>query len=178
MMNKIEGTTILGIVKDGKAVLGGDGQVTFGNIVMKGNARKVRKLYNDTVLAGFAGSVADAFTLFDRFEEKLSAYRGQLMRAVVELAREWRTDKYLRHLEAMLVVMDKEKSFIVSGSGEVIEPEGGIVSIGSGSMAAIAAAKALMENTDMDIREIVEKSLHIAGNICIYTNTNIIVEEI
>ncbi len=178
MMNKIEGTTILGIVKDGKAVLGGDGQVTFGNIVMKGNARKVRKLYNDTVLAGFAGSVADAFTLFDRFEEKLSAYRGQLMRAVVELAREWRTDKYLRHLEAMLVVMDKEKSFIVSGSGEVIEPEGGIVSIGSGSMAAIAAAKALMENTDMDIKEIVEKSLHIAGNICIYTNTNIIVEEI
>ncbi len=177
-MTNMHATTILGITKDGKAVLGGDGQVTFGNMVMKGNAKKVRKLYNDTILAGFAGSVADAFTLFDRFEEKLSAYRGQLMRSVVELAREWRTDKYLRNLEAMLIVMDGKQSFIVSGSGEVIEPEGGVVSIGSGSMAAMAAAKALLENTDMDIKEIVYSSLEIAGDICIYTNKNIVIEEI
>ena len=157
-------------------VIGGDGQVSLGNTMMKGNARKVRRLYHDKVLAGFAGGTADAFTLFERFEGKLEKHQGQLVRAAVELAKDWRTDRMLRRLEALLAVADKEASLIISGNGDVIEPEHGIMAIGSGADYAKSAALALHENSDMGAREIVEKSLNIAANICIYTNNNLTIE--
>jgi ATP-dependent HslUV protease subunit HslV len=159
-------------------VIGGDGQVTMGNTVMKGNARKVRRLYKDQVLAGFAGGTADAFTLFERFEGQLEKHQGHLTRAAVELAKDWRTDRALRKLEALLAVADKETSLVITGNGDVIEPEQGIIAIGSGGPFAESAARALAQNTDMSARDIVEKSLTIAGDICIYTNHNRTIEEI
>tara|TARA_R110002072_G_scaffold103600_1_gene227235 strand:+ start:1158 stop:1643 length:486 start_codon:yes stop_codon:yes gene_type:complete len=159
-------------------VIGGDGQVTMGNTIMKGNARKVRRLYKDQVLAGFAGGTADAFTLFERFEGQLEKHQGHLTRAAVELAKDWRTDRALRKLEALLAVADKETSLVITGNGDVIEPEGGIIAIGSGGPFAESAARALAQNTDMSARDIVEKSLTIAGDICIYTNHNRTIEEI
>jgi ATP-dependent HslUV protease subunit HslV len=170
------GTTILSVRRDDTVVIGGDGQVTLGNTVMKGNARKVRRLYNDKVLAGFAGATADAFTLFEKFEGKLEQYSGNLMRAAVELAKDWRTDKVLRNLEALLSVADKNNSLIISGNGDVIEPEDNVIGIGSGGAYAQAAARALMDNTTLPAREIVEKSLKIASDICIYTNNNLTIE--
>lgn len=174
----IKSTTILVVRKDGKAAVGGDGQVTLGNTILKHNAKKVRRMYKDQVIAGFAGSVADALALFSRFETKLEEYSGQLPRAAVEMAKEWRTDKVLRKLEALLAVADKDHSFILSGTGDVIEPEDGVIGIGSGGPFAIAAAKALIAHTDMCAREIVETSLKIAGSICVYTNENIVIEEV
>lgn len=173
-----KGTTILCIRKDNKVAIGGDGQVTFGNTVLKHNAKKIRKMYGDKVLTGFSGATADALTLFEKFEGKLESYRGNITRASVELAKDWRTDKILRRLEALLIVADIEHTFIISGNGDVIEPESGIAAIGSGGPYAQAAAKALMENTELDARTIVEKAMKIASEICIYTNNNIIVEEI
>lgn len=174
----IYGTTILGVKKDGKIAIGGDGQVTLSgnNTVMKHHACKVRRLYNDNVIVGFAGSVADAFTLFERFEGKLEEYRGNLQRAAVELTKEWRTDKLLRRLEALLLVADNSEILILSGSGEIIEPDNGIAAIGSGGPYAQAAATALAFHTDMEAKEIVTEALKIAATICIYTNDNIIVE--
>ena len=171
-------TTILGIRHRDRAVLAGDGQVTFGQTVMKQSARKIRRLYNDRILAGFAGSAADSFALFGRFEQKLEQYRGNLERSAVELAKDWRTDRMLRRLEAMLIVADKNAMFLLSGNGDLIEPDDGIVAIGSGGPYALAAAKALAANTQLDAREIAEKAMTIAGNICIYTNTAIVVEEL
>jgi ATP-dependent HslUV protease subunit HslV len=159
-------------------VVGGDGQVTLGETVMKGNARKVRRLYNDKVLAGFAGATADAFTLFEKFEGKLDQYSGNLTRAAVELAKDWRTDKVLRHLQALLSVADTSMSLIISGNGDVIEPEANVIAIGSGGAYAHAAARALADNTDLPARDIVEKGLRIAGDICIYTNQNLTIEEL
>ncbi|RME63620.1 MAG: ATP-dependent protease subunit HslV [Nitrospirae bacterium] len=173
-----KGTTILCVRRNGRVAMGGDGQVTLGNTVLKHNARKIRRLYNDRVVAGFSGATADAFTLFERFESKLEAYSGNLTRAAVELAKDWRTDKVLRRLEALLVVADPEHTLIISGTGDVIEPEQGIAAIGSGGAYAQAAARALLENTDLEAKEIVEKALKIAADICIYTNDKIIVEEI
>ncbi len=173
-----KGTTILCIMKDGKVCIGGDGQVTMGNTILKHNARKVRKMYNDKVLAGFAGATADAFTLFEKFEAKLESYRGNLTRAAVELAKDWRTDKILRRLEALLIVADNEHALILSGTGDVIEPEDGIAAIGSGGPFAQAAAKALSENTDMQVKDMVEKAMIIASRICIYSNENIFLEEL
>ena len=167
------GTTILSVRKDKEVVVGGDGQVTLGNTVMKGNAKKVRRLYNNKVLAGFAGATADAFTLFEKFEAKLDKHSGHLTRSAVELAKDWRTDKILRNLEALLVVADKDTSLTISGNGDVIEPEDNIIAIGSGGPYAQAAAKALVENTNLNAQEIVKKALGIAANICIYTNTNL-----
>jgi ATP-dependent HslUV protease subunit HslV len=164
--------------RNGKVVIGGDGQVSLGNTVMKGNARKVRRLYHDKVIAGFAGGTADAFTLFERFEGKLEQHGGNLTRAAVELAKDWRTDRMLRRLEALLAVADKNASLIISGNGDVIEPEQGIMAIGSGGSFAQAAALGLLENSDLDARMIVEKSLHIAADICIYTNKNLTIEEL
>lgn len=175
---KVRSTTIIGVIKDGKAALGGDGQVTLGNTIMKHNSVKIRKLLNGKVLCGFAGSTADAFTLLQRFEEKLEAYSGNVNRAVVELAKDWRTDKYLRRLEAMLAVLTQEKAFIVSGNGDVIEPEDNIVAIGSGGMYALAAAKMLKKYSNLSAREIVEESLKTAAEICIYTNDKITIEVI
>jgi ATP-dependent HslUV protease subunit HslV len=175
---KIRSTTILGIIKDGQAALGGDGQVTIGNTVMKHNSMKIRKLLNGKVLCGFAGSTADAFTLLQRFEEKLEQFSGNVSRAVVELAKDWRTDKYLRRLEAMLAIISEDKAFIVSGTGDVIEPEDNIVAIGSGGMYALAAAKMLKKYSRLSSKEIVEESLKVAADICIYTNEKIIVEVI
>ena len=172
------GTTILAVRRDGRTAIAGDGQVTVGATVMKHNAKKVRKMYNDKILAGFAGATADAFTLFEKFEGKLEQYHGNLTRAAVELAKDWRTDKVLRRLEALMIVADKERSFILSGNGDVIEPENGIAAIGSGGPYALAAARALMENTDYDARKIVEESLKIAADICIYTNREITIEEL
>lgn len=177
-MEQYRGTTILSVRKNHSVVLGGDGQVSLGDTIMKSNARKVRRLYHDQILAGFAGATADAFTLFERFEAKLEKHQGHLMRAAVELAKDWRTDKMLRRLEALLAVADKHASLIISGNGDVIEPEHGIMAIGSGSNYARSAAKALIENTNLSAREIVEKSLTIAANICIYTNNNFIIDEI
>jgi len=174
----IRGTTILCVRKDGKVAIGGDGQVTMGNTVLKHNARKTRKMYQDRVLTGFAGATADAFTLFEKFEGKLESYRGNITRAAVELAKDWRTDKILRRLEALLIVADTEHTFIISGTGDVIEPEEGIAAIGSGGPFAQAAAKALYENTSIDAGEIVEKAMKIAADICIYTNERIIIEEL
>ncbi|MGA1792136.1 MAG: ATP-dependent protease subunit HslV [bacterium] len=174
----IQSTTILVVRKEGQAVVGGDGQVSLGNTILKHNAKKVRRMYKDQVVAGFAGSVADAFALFSRFETKLDEYSGQLSRAAVEMAKDWRTDRVLRKLEALLAVADKEHSFIISGNGDVIEPEDGIIGIGSGGPYAVAAAKALVAHTNMGAREIVETSLKIASSICVYTNENIIIEEV
>jgi len=171
------GTTILGVRRNGIVALGGDGQVTLGNTVMKGNARKVRRLYNGKVLAGFAGGTADAFTLFERFEGKLEKY-GNLTRAAIELAKDWRTDRFLRRLEALLCVADTTSSFIISGNGDVIEPENHLMAIGSGGPYAHAAARALLEDSQLEAREIVEKALNIAADICIYTNRNITIEEL
>ncbi len=171
-------TTILGVRHRGRAVMAGDGQVTLGQTVVKQNARKIRRLYNDRILAGFAGSAADSFALFTRFESKLEQYRGNLERSAVELAKDWRTDRILRRLEAMLIVLDKTSTFLVSGTGDLIEPDDGIVGIGSGGPYALAAAKALANNTDLDARAIAEKAMAIAGEICIYTNSHIAVEEL
>ncbi len=169
-------TTILSVRREGQVVLGGDGQVSLGNTVMKGNARKVRRLYKDQVIAGFAGGTADAFTLFERFEAKLESHNGQLLRAAVELAKDWRTDRNLRRLEALLAVADKETSLIITGNGDVIQPEDDLIAIGSGGPFAQAAARALLENTDLDAGTIVAKGLAIAGDICVYTNQNHTIE--
>ncbi len=172
------GTTILCVRRNGKVAIAGDGQVTMGSTILKHNARKIRKMYGDKVLTGFSGATADAFTLFEKFEAKLESYRGNLTRAAVELAKDWRTDKILRRLEALLIVADAEHTFIISGTGDVIEPEGGVAAIGSGGPFAQAAAKALFENTELSAREIVEKSMKIASEICVYTNENINIEEL
>lgn len=171
-------TTIVSIRRNGKVALGGDGQVSLGNTIMKGNAVKIRRLYKDKVIAGFAGGTADAFTLFERFESKLEQHNGHLTRAAVELAKDWRTDRMLRKLEALLAVADDTASLIISGNGDVIEPEDSLVAIGSGGPFAQSAARALFENTELSAKEIVEKSLNIAASICIYTNTSISIEEL
>jgi len=173
-----KGTTILCIRCGNRVAIGGDGQITLGNTVLKHNARKIRKMYNEKVLAGFAGATADAFTLFEKFEGKLETYRGNITRAAVELAKDWRTDKVLRRLEALLIVADSEHTFILSGTGDVIEPEDGIAAIGSGGPYAQAAARALSENTGLSAMDIVEKAMGIAADICIYTNGNIVMEEL
>jgi ATP-dependent HslUV protease subunit HslV len=171
------GTTILSVRRGGAVAMGGDGQVTVGNTIMKGNARKVRRLYGDKVLAGFAGGTADAFTLFERFEGKLEKY-GNLTRAAIELAKDWRTDRALRRLEALLLVADRQTSFIISGNGDVIEPEDAVMAVGSGGPFALAAARALVANTELPAREVVERSLGIAAGICIYTNRNFVIDEL
>jgi ATP-dependent HslUV protease subunit HslV len=171
-------TTILAVRHRSHAVLAGDGQVTFGQTVVKQTARKIRRVYNDRILAGFAGSAADSFALFARFEAKLEQYRGNLERSAVELAKDWRSDRILRRLEAMLIVLDKTSTFLLSGNGDLIEPDDGIVAIGSGGPFALAAAKALALNTDLEARMIAEKAMAIAGEICIYTNLNIVIEEL
>ena len=176
--NKIKSTTVIAVRKDGKVAMAGDGQVTMGNTVMKGNARKVRRIYEGKVLTGFAGATADAFTLFDKFEEKLKAYNGDLTRAAVELAKMWRTERSMSKLEAMLLVADVSKTLLISGSGDVVEPENDILAIGSGGNFAYAAALAYMESSELTAREIALKSLSIAGKICIYTNANVVVEEL
>jgi ATP-dependent HslUV protease, peptidase subunit HslV len=178
MKERIRSTTILCVRKDGKVVMAGDGQVTLGSEVLKASAKKLRRLYNGKILAGFAGSTADAFALFTRFETKLEQFNGNLSRSVVELAKDWRTDRMLRHLEALLVVADPANTFIVSGNGDVIDPDNEIAAIGSGGAFAKAAATALIENTKLSAREIVEKSMAIAGKICIYTNESVIYEEL
>lgn len=175
-MAEMHGTTIVSVRRNGLVAVGGDGQVTLGHTVMKSNARKVRHLYNNKVLAGFAGGTADAFTLFERFESKLETHQGNLVRAAVELAKDWRTDRMLRRLEAMLVVADTKASLIISGNGDVIEPENGLIAIGSGGPYAKSAAMAMQETTEMDARAITEKALSIAANICIYTNNNFTIE--
>lgn len=175
----IRATTILGIRHKGQTAMAGDGQVTSGDvIILKAGARKIRRMYNNTILAGFAGATADALTLFEKFEEKLEQYHGNLSRSVVELAKDWRTDRYLRRLAAQLAVMDKQNSFLVSGTGDVFEPDDNIIALGSGGPYALAAARALIKHTDLNAREIVEESMKIAGSICIYTNTNIVLEEL
>jgi len=174
----IRSTTVLCVRRNGSVVLAGDGQVTLGEGVIKHNARKIRRLFQDKILAGFAGSTADAFTLFSRFEAKLEQYHGNLGRAAVELAKDWRTDKAMRHLEALLVVSDKEQTFLLSGQGDVIEPDSGIAAIGSGGPYAQAAAQALMEHTQLSAKQIAEESMKIAGKMCIYTNDKITVEEL
>jgi ATP-dependent HslUV protease subunit HslV len=172
------GTTILSVRRNGQVVIGGDGQVTLGNTVIKANARKVRRLYQDQILAGFAGGTADAFTLFERFEGKLEKHQGNLTRAAVELAKDWRTDRMLRRLEALLAVADRNASLIISGNGDVIEPEGGLIAIGSGGPFAQAAARALLDSTELDARTIAERALGIAADICIYTNRSLTIEEL
>ncbi|MEW6685191.1 MAG: ATP-dependent protease subunit HslV [Candidatus Edwardsbacteria bacterium] len=174
----IHSTTILGLRHKGKVALGSDGQVTFGEVVVKHSAKKIRRMHGDKVLVGFAGSTADALTLFERFEEKLDQFQGNLSRAVVELAKDWRSDRILRRLEALLAVLDKEHSFIISGSGDVVEPEDGIVAIGSGGPFALAGARALLKYTNLSAKEIVQEAIQIAASICIYTNTEIVIEEI
>lgn len=175
-MDQYRGTTILSIRRNGKVVIGGDGQVSMGNTILKGNAKKVRRLYNNQVIAGFAGGTADAFTLFERFEGKLEKHQGNLMRAAVELAKDWRTDKMLRRLEALLAVADKKCSLILTGNGDVIEPEHSIMAIGSGGHFAQSAAIALQENTELSAKDIVTKSLTIAASVCVYTNTHFTIE--
>ncbi len=175
---QIRSTTVIGVIRDGKAALGSDGQMTLGNTVVKHSTKKIRRLYQGKLVAGFAGATADALTLLDRFDTKLEAYNGKLDRAAVELAKDWRTDKYLRRLEAMLAIVSNDKALIISGTGDVIEPEDGIVAIGSGSMYALAAARSLMKHTSLSAKEIVLESLKIAADICIYTNDHIIVEEV
>jgi ATP-dependent HslUV protease subunit HslV len=177
-LEQYDGTTIVSVRRGNKVVVGGDGQVSQGNTVMKGNARKVRRLYKDQVIAGFAGGTADAFTLFERFEEQLEKHQGKLVRASVELAKLWRTERSLRRLEALLIVADKDASLIITGNGDVIEPEEGIMAIGSGGTFAMAAARALLRNTDLDAEDIVRKSLTIAADICVYTNHNHTIEEL
>lgn len=176
--NKILNTTVIGLIKDGKAALGSDGQVTFSNTVLKHNTKKVRKIYENKVLAGFAGSTADALTLFEKFEAKLEQYKGNLPRAAVELAKDWRTDRYLRRLEALLAVMDNKNAFIISGNGDVIEPDDGIVAIGSGGSYATAAARMLIKYSNLSAKDIVKESLEVAADICIYTNNHITIEEL
>ena len=176
--NPIRSTTVLCVRRDGKVVMAADGQVTLGNEVLKHNARKLRRLYNDKVVAGFAGSTADALNLFTRFETKLEQYHGQLDRAAVELGKDWRTDKVLRHLEALLVVADATKTFLISGGGDVIEPDEGIAAIGSGGSYATSAARALLKNSDLSAKRIAEDAMQIAGDICIYSNKNIMYEEL
>ncbi|MDH4100295.1 MAG: ATP-dependent protease subunit HslV [Nitrospirota bacterium] len=171
-------TTIIAVRKGDRVVIAGDGQVTLGNTVMKHNARKIRRMYNDRVLAGFAGATADAFTLFEKFEAKLEEYRGNLARAAVELAKDWRADRVLRRLEALLIVADKERTLILSGNGDVIEPEDGVAAIGSGGAFALAAARALVTWSDLDARRIAEEAMRLAAGICIYTNEQIVVEEL
>ena len=175
LMEQYHGTTILGVKKDGKTVIAGDGQVSLGQTILKPNARKVRRLGDGSVIGGFAGATADAFTLFERLEGKLEQYSGQLMRAAVELAKEWRTDRYLRRLEAMMIVADRERTLVLTGTGDVLEPEGGVMGIGSGGNYALAAARALID-TNMGAEEIARKAMAIAAEICVYTNTNIVVE--
>ena len=175
---KIRGTTVLIVTHNGRVAIGGDGQVTMGPTVMKHNAKKIRRMYKDQILAGFAGGTADAFTLFERFESKLEEYRGNLTRAAVELAKDWRTDRVLRRLEALLAVANHEHALILSGTGDVIEPEGGIAAIGSGGPYALAAAKALIQHSQLDAKGVVEEAMKIAGDICIYTNQKTIVEEL
>lgn len=175
-MQQFDGTTIVSVRRGRKVALGGDGQVTLGNIVIKATARKIRRLYHDKVLAGFAGGTADAFTLFERFESKLEKHQGHLVRSAVELAKDWRTDRMLRRLEAMLIVADLDNTLIITGNGDVLEPEQGIAAIGSGGAYAQSAARALLENTELEVADIVKKSLEIAGDICIYTNQNHLVE--
>ena len=177
-MATLKGTTILSVRRGNSVVIGGDGQVSMGDTVMKGNARKVRRLYHDKVIAGFAGSTADAFTLFERFEGKLERHQGHLVRAAVELAKDWRTERSLRRLEALLTVADETASLIISGTGDVIEPEYDVMAIGSGGSYAKSAALALLDNTKLSARDIVEKSLLIAGSICVYTNRNLTIEEL
>lgn len=177
-MEQYNGTTIVSVRRGGSVVLGGDGQVTLGNTIMKGNANKVRRLYQNKVLAGFAGGTADAFTLFERFEGKLEKHSGQLTRAAVELAKDWRTDRMLRRLEALLAVADADTSLIISGNGDVIEPEDSLIAMGSGGPFAQAAARALLDHSELSAREIVTNALGIAANICIYTNNNITIEEL
>ncbi|HFC92821.1 MAG TPA: ATP-dependent protease subunit HslV [Leucothrix mucor] len=177
-MEQYRGTTIVSVRRGDNVVIGGDGQVSLGNTIMKGNARKVRRLYDDKVIAGFAGGTADAFTLFEKFEGKLNAFNGNLTRAAIELAKDWRTDRGMRQLEALLAVADAKTSLIITGNGDVIDPEDNLIAIGSGGPYAQSAARALLDNTDLSAREIVEKSLEIAGNICIYTNQNRTIEEL
>lgn len=177
-MEHFRGTTILLVRRQEQVVIGGDGQVSMNNIVMKGNARKVRRLFHNQVIAGFAGGTADAFTLFERFEAKLEKHQGNLTRAAVELAKDWRSDRSLRRLEALLAVADHKASYVISGNGDVIEPEYGLIAIGSGGPYAQAAARALLESTDFSARVIVEKALSIAADICIYTNTHLTIEEL
>ena len=178
MMESFRGTTILSVRRGGKVVIGGDGQVSLGQTVMKGNARKVRRLFKGQVIAGFAGATADAFTLFERFEGKLEKHQGHLTRSAVELAKDWRTDRMLRRLEALLCIADAQTSLIISGTGDVVEPENDLMAIGSGGSFAQAAARALLENTELGAREIVEKGLNIAADICIYTNRSLVLEEL
>ncbi len=175
-MEQYHGTTILSVRRGSRVALGGDGQVTLGNIVIKASAKKIRRLYNDRILAGFAGGTADAFTLFERFEAKLEKHQGNLLRSAVELAKDWRTDRMLRRLEAMLAVADRDNSLVITGNGDVLEPEHGIVAIGSGGAYAQSAARALLENTELAPEEVVKKSLAIAGDLCIYTNQNHLIE--
>lgn len=171
-------TTIIGVKHKGKVAIGGDGQVSLENTILKQNANKLRKLFNNNILAGFAGATADAFTLFERFESKIEKYQGNLPRAAVELAKDWRTDKYLRRLEALLAVLDKDHALMISGNGDVIEPDDGIIAIGSGGAYALAAARALKEFSDLDAKGIVKKSLEIASSICVYTNQSFFIEEL
>ena len=174
-MEQFHGTTIMSARRDGKVALGGDGQVTLGNVVVKASARKVRRLYHDRILAGFAGGTADAFTLFERFEAKLDKHQGNLLRSAVELAKDWRTDRYLRRLEAMMIVADREVSLVLTGTGDVLEPEAGVMAIGSGGNYALAAARALVDS-DKDAETIVRRALDIAADICVYTNRNVTIE--
>ena len=176
--NPIRSTTVLLVRRDGKTAMAGDGQVTLGETVIKGNARKVRRVYHDRILVGFAGATADAFSLLTRFETKLEQFQGQLERAAIELSKDWRTDKILRNLEALLIVADESGAFLISGKGDVIASDEGLLSVGSGSMFALAAARALLKHTTLTARDIAEEALRIAGEICIYTNTNIVLEEI
>lgn len=175
---RVRSTTILAVRKNNRVAVAGDGQVTFDKTIMKSGARKVRRLYSDKIIAGFAGSTADAFTLFTRFEAKLEQYHGQLQRAAVELGKEWRMDKYLRHLEALLIVADENTSLILSGAGDVIEPDDGVVAIGSGGPYATAAARALLRHTDLSAKEVVVEAMKIASEICIYTNSELVIEEL
>ncbi|MGH8442433.1 MAG: ATP-dependent protease subunit HslV [Nevskiaceae bacterium] len=175
-MKQFDGTTILCVRRGKQVALGGDGQVSMGNTRVKGNARKVRRLFADKILAGFAGGTADAFTLFERFESKLEKHGGQLSRAAVEIAKDWRTDRFLRRLEALLIVADKDQTLMISGNGDVMEPERGVMAIGSGGAYAQAAAQALFDNTELPARDVVEKALHIAADICIYTNHSLTIE--
>ncbi len=174
----MHGTTVIGLKKNNRVAMGADGQVTLGDTIIKANAKKIRLLYNNSVVAGFAGAVADAMTLFERFEEKLDEVKGNLYRAAINLAKDWRTDKYLRNLEAMLAVYDKQTGLLISGTGDIIEPDDGIVAIGSGGNFAMAAAKALIQNTDLNATEIVTKSLEIASEICVFTNRNLYIKEL
>lgn len=176
--NLLYGTTILSVRKGGKVAIGGDGQVSFGNTVLKSTAKKIRKLGDGSIIAGFAGATADAFTLFERLEEKLEQYPKQLTRACVELAKDWRTDKYLRRLEAMMIVIDKDVSLVLTGNGDVLEPDDGVVGIGSGGNFALSAARALVDVGNMDAKKIIQKSMKIASDLCVYTNNNVIIEEL